>query len=261
MRIGIIGFGFVGSAVYSSYKDKVECLIKDEQKGYHCSYSEIKQCDAIFICVPSPETINGECDPSILQSVIENLSDYSGVIISKVTAPPDVYSELTGTNLFYVPEFLTARNSVEDYKNTKNLIIGGSKDHHMAEYIIKLGLPNVEQVCYVTLKEASVIKYTTNTFLSVKVVFMNEIKQLCDKISVDYDTVKQSICLDSRIGSTHLDVPGYDGQFGYGGACFPKDMSALLKFSEKNDLSLSLVSQAIITNNKLREIKISKGHK
>jgi UDPglucose 6-dehydrogenase len=253
MKLGIIGFGFVGTAIYSSYKDKVECVIKDEQKGYQCSYSEIKQCDAIFVCVPSPQTQNGECDSSILQSVIENLSDYSGVIISKVTAPPDVYSGLKANNLFYVPEFLTARNSVEDYRNTKNLIIGGSKDHQLAEHIIKLGLPNVEQVRYVTLKEASIIKYTANTFLSVKVVFMNEIKQLCDKISVDYDTIKDSLRLDSRIGSTHLDVPGYDGLLGYGGSCFPKDMSALLKFSEKNDSELLLIKLAILKNKTIRE--------
>jgi nucleotide sugar dehydrogenase len=253
MRIGIIGFGFVGNAVYSSYKDKVECVIKDEQQGYQCSYSDIKQCDAIFVCVPSPESANGDCDSSILQSVIENLSDYSGVIISKVTAPPDVYSALKANNLFYVPEFLTARNSVEDYKNTKNLIIGGSKDHQMAEYIIKLGLPNIEHVRYVTLKEASIIKYTANTFLSVKVVFMNEIKQLCDKISVDYDTVKDSIRLDDRIGSTHLDVPGHDGLFGYGGACFPKDMSALLKFSEKNNSELLLIKLSMLKNKTIRE--------
>jgi UDPglucose 6-dehydrogenase len=253
MRVGIIGFGFVGNAVYSSYKDKVECIIKDDAKGYNCSYSELKQCDAIFICVPSPETDNGECDSSILQSVIENLSDYSGFIISKVTAPPDVYSGLKDNNLFYVPEFLTARNSVEDYKNTKNLIIGGSKDHQMAEHIIKLGLPNVEQVRYVTLKEASIIKYTANTFLSVKVIFMNEIKQLCDKISVDYNNVKDSIRLDSRIGSTHLDVPGYDALFGYGGSCFPKDMSALLKFSEKNNSELLLIKTAMLKNKTIRE--------
>jgi UDPglucose 6-dehydrogenase len=252
MRVGIIGFGFVGNAIYSSYKDKVQCVIKDEEKGYHCSYSEIKQCDAIFVCVPSPETENGECDSSILQSVIENLSDYSGVIISKVTAPPDVYSRLKVNNLFYVPEFLTARNSVEDYKNTKNLIIGGS-DHQKAEHIIKLGLPNVEQVCYVTIEEASVIKYATNTFLSVKVVFMNEIKQLCDKIGVDYNTIKQTLSLDPRIGSTHLEVPGYDGLFGYGGACFPKDMSAFLKFSDNIDSELLIIKQAMIKNKIIRD--------
>jgi UDPglucose 6-dehydrogenase len=252
MRVGIIGFGFVGHAIYSSYKDKVQCVIKDEEKGYHCSYSEIKQCDAIFVCVPSPETENGECDSSILQSVIENLSDYSGVIISKVTAPPDVYSRLKINNLFYVPEFLTARNSVEDYKNTKNLIIGGS-DHQKAEHIIRLGLPNVEQVRYVTIEEASVIKYATNTFLSVKVVFMNEIKQLCDKIGVDYNNVKQTLSLDPRIGSTHLEVPGYDGLFGYGGACFPKDMSAFLKFSDNIDSELLIIKQAMIKNKIIRD--------
>jgi UDPglucose 6-dehydrogenase len=252
IKLGIIGFGFVGHAIYSSYKDKVQCVIKDEEKGYHCSYSEIKQCDAIFICVPSPENENGECDSSILQSVIENLSDYSGVIISKVTAPPDVYSRLKINNLFYVPELLTARNSVEDYKNTKNLIIGGS-DHQKAEHIIRLGLPNVEQVRYVTIEEASVIKYATNTFLSVKVVFMNEIKQLCDKIGVDYNTVKQTLSLDPRIGSTHLEVPGYDGLFGYGGACFPKDMSAFLKFSDNIDSELLIIKQAMIKNKIIRD--------
>jgi UDPglucose 6-dehydrogenase len=253
MKLGIIGFGFVGAAVYQSYKDKVECIIKDEQKGYPCSYQELKQCDAIFICVPSPELPNGECDASILQSVVENLSDYSGIIISKVTAPPNVYSELKHSNLFYVPEFLTARNSVEDYKNTKNLIIGGNKDHQMVEQIIKLGLSNVEHVRYVTLDEASIIKYTTNAFLSVKVVFMNEIKQLCDKISVDYNAVKQTISLDPRIGSTHLEVPGYDGLFGYGGECFPKDMSAFLKFSQKIDSELLLIKLSMLKNKTIRD--------
>jgi nucleotide sugar dehydrogenase len=253
MKLGIIGFGFVGAAVYHSYKDKVECIIKDEQKGYPCSYEDLKLCDAIFICVPSPELPNGECDASILQSVLENLSDYSGVVISKVTAPPDVYSELKHSNLFYVPEFLTARNSVEDYKNTRNLIIGGNTDHQIAEQIIKLGLSNVEHVRYVTLHEASIIKYTTNAFLSVKVVFMNEIKQLCDTIGVDYNNVKDSLCLDSRIGSTHLDVPGYDGKFGYGGSCFPKDMSALLKFSEKIDSELLIVKISMLKNKTIRD--------
>lgn len=255
MKLGIVGFGFVGNAVYHSYKDKVDCIIKDEQKGYPCSYDDLKQCDAIFICVPSPELANGECDASILQSVIENLFDYSGVIISKVTAPPDVYSKFNNNNLFYVPEFLTARNSVQDYLNTKTLIIGGNKDHEIVEQIIKLGLPNIEQIRYVTLKEASVIKYTTNTFLSVKVVFMNEIKQLCDKIGVDYNNVKQTISLDPRIGSTHLEVPGYDGLFGYGGACFPKDMYAFLKFSENNISELSIINQAMIKNKTIRDKK------
>ena len=253
MRVGIIGFGFVGNAVYSSYKDKVDCIIKDEQKGYQCSYSELKQCDAIFVCVPSPETADGDCDSSILQSVIENLSDYSGVIISKVTAPPDVYSGLSASNLFYVPEFLTARNSVQDYLSTKTLIIGGTSKHEFAEHIIRLGLTNIEHVRYVTNEEASIIKYTANTFLSVKVVFMNEIKHLCDKIGVDYNSVKQTLSLDPRIGSTHLEVPGHDGLFGYGGACFPKDMSAFLKFSDKNKSDLSLISQAIVKNKTIRD--------
>jgi UDPglucose 6-dehydrogenase len=252
MRIGIIGFGFVGNAIYQSYKDKVQCIIKDEHKGYYSSYEDLKQCDAIFICVPSPTLSNGECDSTILQSVVENLEGYSGVIISKVTAPPDVYSKLSD-RLFYVPEFLTARNAVEDYTQTKNVIIGGAGGHERAERIIRLGLSGIQNVQHVTIEEASVIKYAANTFLSVKVVFMNELKQLCDKIEVDYDTVKSSLSMDSRIGSTHLDVPGYDGLLGYGGACFPKDMSALLKYSQNNNSEMSLIKQAIIKNKTLRD--------
>lgn len=250
MKIGIIGFGYVGNAVCSSYEGKADCFINDESKGYHASYQELKQCDAIFICVPSPQLPNGECDSSILQSVVNKLKDYSGVIISKVTAPPDVYSQFSG--LFYVPEFLTARNSVEDYKATKTLIIGGNKDHHLAERIIKVGLPNLQHIRYVTLQEASVIKYTTNAFLATKVVFMNEVKDLCDKTGIDYDVVKASLSLDSRIGSTHLDVPGHDGSLGYGGMCFPKDMSALSTFSGKSGGDLSLVNQAIAKNKAIR---------
>ena len=260
-KIGIVGLGFVGDAIKSSIYfgglDNLVCI--DPAKGYSNSISDLKECSGVFICVPSPQGDDGSCDTSILESILEQLKaiDYNGVIISKVTAPPDVYTILNEThpNLVHVPEFLTAANAARDYANGKFAIIGGSVSAYQreAERIVRMTQRDLgDNVRYCTIGEASLAKYTINTFMATKVVFMNELQQLATSMKLDYNKIAAMVRMDHRIGASHMQVPGPDGAFGFGGACFPKDTSALLKIAEQQNMSLNVLDAAVKKNTLLR---------
>jgi len=183
------------------------------------------------------------------------LKDYPGVIISKVTAPPDIYIKLQAEypNLVHAPEFLRAVSANQDYLDGTVAIIGGDSDVSVrAAAIIVLAQKKVTQFKYLPIGEASLVKYIENCFLATKVVFMNEIQQLAEKTGLDYNSIKESIQLDPRMGTSHFDVPGADGTFGFSGYCFPKDTSALLKYAKDKQLELTVLAQAVSTNNIVR---------
>lgn len=261
IKIGIIGMGYVGKAVEASYVDNPYIqLIRvdlDTSKGYHGTYEQLQDAEAVFVCVSSPSKYDGSCDSTPLENVLSKLQNINSVIISKVTAPPDVYNRLQAQfkNLVHAPEFLTAANSINDYLNGKFLILGGTVPAYLNEAarIIKLGQPNIEITYKCSISEASMAKYIINSFLATKVVFMNEMENLCRKGGQDWDTIRQLISLDNkRIGTSHTQVPGPDGNYGFGGACFPKDTAALLKYAEQQECSLEVLDTAVKKNLILR---------
>jgi UDPglucose 6-dehydrogenase len=257
IKIGIIGLGFVGKAI----KDSVEfyslvCIDSDPRKGCTGTYEELKQCDGIFVCVPSPMGENGKCDTSILEDVLLKLKDYEGVIISKVTAPPDVYQRLNKQyrNLVHSPEFLTAAKASNDYESATWSIIGGDVKAYQyeAERIIKISQPNLKTICLCGIGEAALAKYAINSFLATKVVFMNELFQLANKAGLNYNDMITLIKQDHRIGTSHMKVPGEDETLGFGGHCFPKDTEALLKYAESVNANLYVLESATKKNTMLR---------
>ena len=260
MKIGIIGLGFVGWAVKSSYDGKdVELVLCDPAKGYDTSYQEFLDCDAIFVCVPSPQGDDGSCDTSILENVLDKIQSigYNKVIISKVTAPPDYYTTISKKyeNLVHAPEFLTAANAVNDYINGEFLIIGGTYDYNcQAEIVIRIGQTKVtdDKVKYCEIGEASLSKYIINCFLSTKVIFMNEMYNITKKFGYNYDAIVDNITMDKRIGMSHNQVPGPDGYFGFGGYCFPKDTSALLSFAKDHNVELDVLKSVVVKNKLIR---------
>ena len=259
-QIGIIGFGFVGKSVYASYSSVDSKYIIDPYvdmaKG---SYKDIENTDAVYVCVSSPQNSDGTCNTSNLQEVLDELKkiNYQGVIISKVTAPPTFYGKKQEEhqNLVYVPEFLTASNHISDYLNSKFHVIGGKNKAYrlLAKDVLKEVFGGDVNYYFSTIEEASMMKYTVNCFLATKVIFMNEIKELCDKSNIEYGNIKKLLELDGkRIGNSHTLVPGPDGLLGFGGACFPKDTSAFLKFAESQSADMTLLRSAIEKNNIIR---------
>lgn len=256
--IGIVGLGFVGNAIRSSLEfGMVETLCYDiDPAKSNCQFEDLLKAEGIFVCVPSPSRADGSCDAGILESILESLKDYKGVIISKTTAPPGKYEELSKRydNLVHSPEFLTAANAAQDYASATWCIIGGKIKAYRqeAERLIKLTQPNLKVIKHSGIGDASLAKYAINTFLATKVVFMNELHQLANKAGLNYDIVANLIKQDARIGDSHIRVPGPDGSFGFGGACFPKDTAALLKYAEDIGINLNILNTAVKKNLLLR---------
>jgi nucleotide sugar dehydrogenase len=258
-KIGIVGLGFVGQAIRESISGyNVVTVDSDASKGSD-KFEDLFACEGIFICVPSPQSEDGTCDTSILENVLEKLQGYTGVIISKCTAPPDAYKRLNDLypNLVHVPEFLTAARAKLDYIGGKFAFIGGNVRayQHEAERIIRITQHSLNKVIYCTIGEAALAKYTINSFLATKVTFMNEIYMLAQNLGLDYEKVAEMVVCDDRIGNSHMQVPGPEGLFGFGGMCFPKDTSALIKFAEQAGVHVNVVDAAVKKNTLLRLTK------
>lgn len=264
-KIGIIGLGFVGGAIKESMflrEYDIQLVLVDPAKGETGTYKDLKDCDGVFVCVPTPQDLDGTCDTRPLEGVLTQLKaiNYHGVIISKCTAPPSTYEKLNEEfpNLVHVPEFFTATHAVRavlDYARESFAIIGGRVKAYQkeAERIIRLGQENLgDNVQYCSIGEASLAKYTINTFLATKVVFMNELYSIASASGIDYNKVVSMVRMDKRIGYSHMQVPGPDELFGFGGDCFPKDTSALLKYAESLNLTPMVLAAAIKKNTFLR---------
>ena len=239
MNIGIIGQGFVGNAVFQTFKNFYSVFTYDLKDNLsNSSLNEIKKkCELVFICVPTPMNLDGSCDSSIVESVIKEFSDTeSKILINKSTVIPGTTSKFNEkypkNKIIFNPEFLTERNAKNDFRNQERIILGGPRP---ATGIVKSVFSKVFPLAHIIKtgsKHAEMIKYFTNSFLATKVSFANEIFDMCQKLDLDYDKVIEYSLGDKRIGNSHLNVPGPDGDFGFGGHCFPKDLSAIIKLSE-----------------------------
>lgn len=259
MNIGIIGQGFVGNAVFLKFKNFYNLYTYDLNKNLcNSSIDEIKsKCKIIFVCVPTPMNFDGTCDTSIVESVIKNFSELEDIIIvNKSTVIPGtteiLNSKFNKIQIIYNPEFLTERNAVNDYNNQNRIILGGPRP---ASTILKNVFSKVFPSAVIIKTgstHAEMIKYFTNSFLATKVSFCNEMYELCNKLNLDYDKIVEYVVFDNRIGNSHLNVPGPDGDLGFGGHCFPKDLAALTRLSEKLGTTNNILKSVKKTNDKLR---------
>lgn len=240
MKLGIIGHGFVGKAT-SLFKGEVTDVFiydKDEDKREPISISlkDLIDCDFVFICVPTPMEPNGSCHTRIVEECIDSLKT-EGVqnkdIIVRSTVPVG-FCKSYGVN--FMPEFLTESNWREDFKNNDSWILGvyDDDDNDLKTKFLKLissskthGKIKHEEVFFCSSKEAELVKLTRNVFLATKVSFFNEIYEFCTKAGLDFNMVSFLVGKDKRIGKSHTQVPGPDGKRGFGGTCFPKDISSL----------------------------------
>ena len=262
MKLGVVGQGYVGSAIkegFSGFYD-IETYDKYDEDKSSCNLSKmVEMCKVIFVCVPTPMKKDGSCDTSIVESVIEELSENQKelIVVIKSTIPPGTTNRLNkkyeNLSIIFNPEFLTEANFIEDFKNQKRIILGGTrKGTNKLRQIYGYVFPKSHIIKTGSIT-AEMIKYLTNTFLSTKVSFANEMYLLCDKLGIDYDKVVEYATLDDRLGVTHWNVPGPDGDFGFGGHCFPKDLKALISICDEYDLDSDVLRSVRYTNDKVRK--------
>ena len=231
MKIGIVGQGFVGTAVFEGFKKHFNVETFDLHKKSTCSsLSELThKSDYIFICLPTPMEPTGKCHVGILDSVIEEINNISKnkILIVKSTIPPGTTDnwnkKYKNLKVVFNPEFLTEANALDDYKNQNRIILGGSRRaNSKVKLLFTKAFPKIP-IIHTSSTYAEMVKYVTNCFLATKVSFANEIYQICEGLDIDYDKVIEYSKHDERLGYSHWMVPGPDGDFGYGGHCFPKD--------------------------------------
>ena len=238
MKIGIIGQGYVGTALKEGFQDfyQVETYDKyDLGKSTHSKISDIVELsDVIFVCVPTPMRQDGSCYTGIVEEVIREINENANgqIVVIKSTVPPGttdrINQEYTHSTVICNPEFLTEANFIQDFKNQNRIILGGDrKGTNIVRQIYSRIFPNAT-IVKTGAKHAEMVKYFTNCFLATKVSFANEMYNVCQQLDLDYDKIVEYATYDERLGKSHWAVPGPDGDFGYGGHCLPKDLSAIV---------------------------------
>lgn len=265
MKIGIIGNGFVGSAIMHGFVLHSESIMvydKDEKRATHSMEELATKSDVIFVCVPTPMFESGECDLSIVNSVVNELSQYSciddKVVVIKSTVVPGTTEALASKypdmNFVFNPEFLTERSARLDFINTSRIVLGSNKPHanNIVEELYRTRFPYTK-IIKTDFGTAQLIKYMANCFFATKVSFMNEMFQICEAIDGDWDKALEGFITDGRIGNSHIDVPGHDGDMGFGGKCFPKDINAMIKCAEQLGVSPDVMKGAWEKNKQVRK--------
>jgi UDPglucose 6-dehydrogenase len=260
MKVGIIGMGYVGQAVQASWLDSLHDVIYYDP-AVAGSMSDVDAVVAerpgvIFVCVPTPSNQAGACDTSIVKDTLDKiLGNYAGIVIVKSTVDPAFWKSYTQySNLFHVPEFLVASSATHDYLNPNFIFIGGQKDQaHQVLRILQLSAVRLTVPTYCTdLITASLIKYFMNTFLATKVTVLNQFNQLSNAIGANWHDFTEMLEMDERMGISHNQVPGPDGQYGYGGACFPKDVRAIINAIQAHGVSAGIIEAVDSANTQFR---------
>ena len=177
-------------------------------------------------------------------------------IVIKSTIPPGTTEEwnerFEKLNIVFNPEFLTEANAVSDYENQNRIILGGPRPATTRLKRIFTKVFPKAHIIKTGSRHAEMVKYVTNAFLATKVSFANEMYQICQALDIDYDKVIEYAQHDDRLGTSHWAVPGPDGDFGYGGHCFPKDVKALISLANKYSLDPKILTAVDSKNNDVR---------
>ena len=276
-NLGIVGRGFVGSAVEFGFSPQTGCDVnnmyiydKDKSKSLHPLENVVLYSDIIFLSVPTPSNSDGSINLSYVEDALQEISEITSdieqgafsldnIILIRSTIPPGTTRKLQQTyqnlNLVFNPEFLTESNHKLDFVNQDRFILGGDLDDtEKVADLFEYRFPRVPllQTDYET---AELTKYMNNCFLATKVSFLNEMKQISEKCGADWDVAIKGFLMDSRIGQSHYQVPGPDGKLGFGGHCLPKDINALKSFGESLGLNLNTLNGVINTNLEVRPEK------
>ena len=264
MKVGIIGNGFVGKATFQLACDDIEILAYDINPELcspkNLTLDDMNECSVIFISVPTPMTKEGECYLDIVYSVLKDLKrhNYTNHIVMRSTVPVGTCDRL---GCYFMPEFLTEKNYIQDFINNKDWIFGMQDNpndgpfrrimEELFELAHKHGRIKHKTLHFIHNKEAEMVKMFRNTFLATKVSFCNEIYEFCEKKKVNYENVRRLAAADDRILHSHTSVPGHDGRKGFGGTCFPKDTNSLRYEMNKEGMTPYILHAIIERNEKV----------
>ena len=246
-RLGIAGYGFVGQAHAQIFEEFHQVLINDPDKGH---FADLCHADAIIICVATPSDVDGQCDFTNIVDVIDKAPNVPILIKSTISLEGwrHINQQYPNKDIAFSPEFLRAEHAFTDFKYCREILIGG-KCINFWQVLLLQAFGNIS-ISHADPEELILAKYFRNAFLATKVSFFNQIYDLCDAASIDYETVKKFITMDLRIGDSHTTVTN---QRGYGGHCLPKDTQAITNTAAQHNVKLSILDSIIEYNNTVRK--------
>jgi nucleotide sugar dehydrogenase len=261
--IGIFGLGIVGTAVYNGFlfNGSIDKIYRyDINNKYDKIGETVLNSDIIFICVPTPTIVKRNRyrqDLSFLDKAIDLINlitkEEKDIVIKSTVLPGTTRSysiKYPEYNFIFNPEFLTARTANQDFLNQKQIILGGHYFTNIEQLYLE-EFPNIP-VKKVSWEEAELLKYTANVFYATKVGFSNQIYEICNKLGISYNTIKNLFIDNGWVSPMHLDVPGPDGKLGFGGTCFPKDIQAFISCGEWLGFDMDMFKSVNSFNRKIR---------
>lgn len=265
-KLGIIGYGIVGQAMAYGFsqpeiKNKYEIKYYDKYKETAGLEEVVAGSEFIFICLPTPmkEDESG-IDLSIIEDSIAEISKYTNgtdkIIVIKSTVVPGTTAELEKkypkSNFAMNPEFLTEANYLEDFVTADRTVVGANNDltSRRVVALYRQRFPHMK-IFQTDSTTAEMVKYMANSFLATKVIFANEMFELCQALGIKYEEVKSMVVADHRIFDSHLDVTTARG---FGGKCFPKDVVALIGRAKQLKLDPKLLATVWSVNKKIRKV-------
>ena len=249
-RVGIIGCGIIGNTLKNWLEENnPECklFINDPPKGYNDNLDNI---DIAFIQIHIPTEKDGTQNLNLLKELINKLPNVP--VFIRTTILPGTSEKLTketGHKVYFMPEFLTERTCNEDFNNQPMIFTG--------EYKLLSKIFIGKNYITMTSLEAELTKYMHNVFGALKVTYFNACYDYCKTLGANWENIHKGILLSGYINDVHTQVPGPDGKFGYGGKCFPKDVDAFTKSTEKTPLGI-LLKPIHKLNSYFRKLSISK---
>jgi len=260
--IGIIGNGFVGNAVASFFKARefdVRVFDSNPRKT-ECEAHHACGADFVFVCVPTP-TLDGVQNLDAVEDALARIETDPLVVIKSTCLPGTCRRLAAGfpnLRIVYNPEFLSARTAVKDFAQPESVVMGGPTEHvhalfDLLEPAYGNQTPWPRKIVGGTWEDAELIKYARNTFYALKVAHWNEMFTLCEKLGVDFDKMKAGVLAGGWVSPMHCDVPGHDGQRGFGGACLPKDTQALVTRAGELGVELNILRAALLSNERVRD--------
>ena len=257
---GLIGVGFVGSAMKRSFEEKgIKIVAYDKYKDLD-SFEIVSESDVVFLNLPTPMIRDGSYDKNAIYENLDRLeeSNFSGVAVIRSTVEPGTVFNMNSKYSFFVihnPEFLTERTAYEDFHNQKHIVLGIDNRNIVTDSVVSFFekyYPDAE-ISITTSKQSEAMKLFCNNFYAMKIMIFNEFYDLCKKMDISYEETVSLMIKNDWINPMHTMVPGPDGKLGYGGNCFIKDTEALLEFMKRQDSMHKVLEAVISERNSIRD--------